>query len=170
MNVILRILCTGLVACLLLCSCGGGGLTAEETAREITAAWGGFPESGEGYYTSSAAPGERGYMEEEALYALYYGEKGGAGELDGIEDWCVVLAPSPGVRELHVFRARYKSGRFAAGLMLAAREKVLTRPELFASKSEFFGSRPRDVRVFVSGRYAVLCAGDDCSAVEEYFG
>ena len=109
-------------------------------------------------YRSGAGINDPEYLPDGEFYALYYFGKPDAGEAELIDDWCVMLAASPNVAEVHVLRVRHKSGVTAVGRMAEARARVLRSPELFASKSGFFGSRPDDVRVIVDGRYVILIA------------
>lgn len=156
---------------MILSSCGGDDIVpAKDVVNGTVAA---FPEffGDPAVFSSKTEAGRDGHITEGEIYALYFGDKWdikNCGELEFVDDWCAAFAKSNEVRELHVFHAKSSSHVTAIMRMAEFRARTLSSPELFAAKSEFFGARPSDVRVFSVGKYVVLCAGGDCSALENH--
>ena len=148
--------------------CGGADEPcADFVARAITS----VPGFAGSYviYRSDALPSDPEYMDRSPFAALYYRDKPDAGEPTLLDDWCVALAASENVRELHVLHVRSRSDRIAVERMVEARARILRSPELFAAQSDFWGSRPADVRVITHGNFVILAAGNDCSGIEDMF-
>lgn len=171
--------CALLIAVSLCCSCGyadkndGGGGDAPASDL-VCAAIGSVPALDGTYsvYIPSAAPDGDGFLSDDALYRLYYGDDAdsrSAGELDGVDDWCVALSRSPEQKELHVLHLRHRSAESPVLDMLRTRAGALSKPDLSPGGASPFGSRAPDVAVFVSGSFAVLCACSDCRSVMDWF-
>ena len=140
-----------------LASCGKEAESAYSAAERYAAEMPGM--SGEKViYRSGAGLSSPEYLSPEGLTDLYLNGKPDAGEAALLDDWCVMLAASPEVTEVHVLRVRRMSDRAAVVRMVEARARILRSPELFAASSGFFGTRPSDVRVLTEGKFVILLA------------
>ena len=142
---------------LTLVSCKGEASSARSVAEGYAAA---MPEmAGERViFSAGAGLSDREYLSPGDLGDLYYNGKPDAGETALLDDWCVIMAASPEVAEVHVLRVRRRSDVTAVARMVEARARVLRSPELFAARSDFFGSRPENVQVTVDGKFVILTA------------
>ncbi len=107
------------------------------------------------------------YLAPEDLGYLYYGERGIPIEFDLVQDYCIAVSRSSGVKEIHIFKVKYLSNAAAIERMLERRKKTLLSPEINPGEADFFGTRPRECEVFHKGKYVFLIAGSNASEVKE---
>lgn len=161
------------VFCLCLTSCSqmAGNARPSDLVYSVISDCEGF----EGAYTvyfANGTEGENGYISEEDFYSLYFSGNElnvqPANELSLLSDWCIAISSSPEVKEIHILKAKSRSECERIVEMLERRAKLLSSPELYQSESKFLGNRPKDVRVFTSGNFAVLAVCENASAIEKF--
>ena len=138
-----------------LCSCGSRSETVSQVAERYA---GGVPAlAGERIiFRRAAQPDEADYLPPEELVRLYYNGRPDAGEAQLLSDWYIIMSPSPKVAEVHVLRVRHLSDRTAVARMAEARARAMRSPELFAARSDFWGTRPEKAEVFCDGFDVIL--------------
>lgn len=157
------------LACLVLCGCTR---ECDTSASDLVfSAISDCPSLNGSYttYICGGAEGGDGYLSPADFYSLYYGKRPAQDELSLLCDWCIALSRSPDVRELHVMKSKSKSERDKIVQMLERREALLCAPELLPTENRFFGTRSDTCRVFTSGCFVILYAGDDPQEIEGFF-
>lgn len=117
----------------------------------------------EGYkYINGCDISSVNYISAERLNYLYYGEQTPLAELDCTESYCIYISPCLGIDEIHIFKAKHQSDVDSLKRMLESRSKLLSKPQINPTDSDFIAETAVECRVFSKGRFVFLTAGEGC--------